>query len=106
VLTDDDKDLDENNDQIEKHDDLPEEKELPDEREVEEDSGKKFSNICKDKLDADGKCEIIDEVIDLTETVFFTSKVITSLVFNNTKIICATGKDKDEFCQVTMELKS
>jgi len=60
--------------------------------------------MCKDRTDAEGTCTIKDEVIEVQKNSFFKNKDILSLVFNNTKLLCASGKDLDEFCEVTFEL--
>jgi len=104
VLGSDDQNMDENNDKVEEHDDLPEEKPEEDNREVEKDTQKRFSDLCKGKLDDEGTCEIKDEVIQLKDNTFFKDNKIVSLVFNNTKIECSTGKAHDQFCEITFEL--
>ena len=77
---------------------------VPDDRPVEVETKNQFKDMCKDKTDSDGTCEIKDEVIEVPVNSVFKSKVVTSLVFNNTKILCAKGADLDEFCEVTFEL--
>jgi len=60
--------------------------------------------MCKDKTDEEGTCTIKDEVIEVQYNSFFKNDQIVSLVFNNTKILCAKGEDLDDFCEITFEL--
>jgi len=85
---------------------LPEEKDDDSGREVEKDNASKFYSMCHGKTDEKGTCEIKDEVIELDDTVFFSTDKVTSLIFNNTRIICNDKNKKGAFCDINIELKS
>ena len=82
----------------------------PDDREVETETVTQFHHLCKGKVDEEGTCTIKDEIIEVREDSVYRDAKIVSLVFNNTKIICAkhakTGEALDQFCDVTFELKN